>query len=125
MLTSTILVMFVTMTRPPQASESIIRGSQPSPQRIQALKTTIQKRRQWQAKRRLIGVRNRVALYQELMANNRLQGTADRPALNVPWGDPFNLQSEGASRETLDQLGRGDPFGTSGDEAEPFNPCFT
>lgn len=132
MLTPTLIVILLAGAPPPQnisnPAPEIVRSSQPSPDRIQALKTTIEKRRQWLAERRRIGERNRNALYQELRASRRFQGNTARPVINVPWGDPFNPQPVPVSRENSPQLGRGDPFSVSPPSAEEdksFTRCFT
>jgi hypothetical protein len=132
MLTPSIFLILLAGAPPPQniskPAPEMVRSSQPSPERIQALKTTIEKRKQWSAERRRIGERNRNALYQELRASRRFQNNSTGPGLDVPWGDPFNLQLTPVSRENTTQFGRGDPFSVSppsAEEGKSFKSCFT
>jgi hypothetical protein len=119
---------------PPQAAPKppapTARSFQPSPERIQALKITIEKRKKWLAERRRIGERNRNALYLELRAYARLRAYPARlttDLLSRDWFDPKN----GAYNRGMNSppFGRGDPFPArqppSGSGTGSLKPCFT
>ena len=134
MVTPTLILILLAGAPPPQSASKppapTVRSSQPSPERVQALQTTIEKRRKRLAERRRIGERNRNALDLELRTSTRLPSKPARFTTNLPGGDPFNPK-DGAFLRGMDPppFGRGDPFTVSqppsGGGTGSFQPCFT
>jgi hypothetical protein len=134
MVTPALILILLAGAPPPQSASKppvpTVRSSQPSPERVRALKTTIEKRRKRLAERRRIGEMNRNALYLELSTRTRLPANSARITTSLPGGDPFNPQ-DGALIRRMDSppVGRGDPFPASqppsGGGTGSFQPCFT
>ena len=134
MVTPTLILILLAGAPPPQSASKppapTTRSSQPSPERVQALQTTIEKRRKRLAERRRIDERNRNALYLELRANTRLPANSARLTTNLPGGDPFDPKAGAYIRGMgSPPFGRGDPFAASQPPASggsaSFQPCFT
>ena len=126
MVTPSLILILLAGAPPPQSAlkppAPIARSSLPSPERVQALKTTIEKRR--------IGERNRKAFDLELRAKTRLPANSARLTTNLPGRDGFNPKNGAFIRETgSPPFGRGDPFPASqppaGGGSGALKPCFT
>jgi hypothetical protein len=133
MLTPSLVLILVAAAPPPQSAskppDPTARSLQPSPERVQALKSTIEKRRKRLAERRRIGERSRNALDLELRANTRLPATSARPTTNLLSGDGFNPK-DGMFIWGTDSppFRRGDLFPASQSPAGgpgSLKPCFT
>src|SRR5437867_2183912 len=106
MLTASIVFLLLA-TQDPTTPPVAARSAQPSPEYIQALKITIEKRRKRRAARQRMGERNREAVRQLVMAID--------PAwrLQFPGGDLLAQQPVTVNRKKVSPRSRGDPFRTS------------
>lgn len=106
------------------------RSSRPSPERVQSLKATIEKRRKRLAERHRIAEKYRNAFDRELRANARIASISARSATILPGGDRPNPNAGMPIRVTdSPPFGRADPFPADGPPPgggiDSLKPCFT